>query len=195
MRTLFLDLVSHDGLLACVTPEGVAASAAVAGRIGDHEVPPLLERVVREAGWAMEDIARVACVTGPGGFTSQRVAVALANALAWGLRIPAGSAHLRALWAARSSPSAAWAHSTKKDLLFFALPGQDIRTCAPAEAAASVPPGTALTGELLPEHRAAFGQAGVPAASAASTGDVLPAFVDTLSYGRDPLQPWYGRGY
>jgi hypothetical protein len=112
MRALFLDLASHpstssgqaQGLLACVTGERVTALEAVDHRVGDHELIPLFERVLSTASWGSKDLTHVACVIGPGGFTSLRVAVAFANTLAHELTIPAAGIHLSDLYAARITP-------------------------------------------------------------------------------------------
>jgi tRNA threonylcarbamoyl adenosine modification protein YeaZ len=104
MRVLFIDLASHSGLLACVTEESVIASEPVDHRIGDHELIPLLEKVLKRAQWSYQDLTQIACVTGPGGFTSLRVAVALANTLVHQLKIPGTGVHLSDLYFARISP-------------------------------------------------------------------------------------------
>src|SRR5260221_569253 len=63
--------------------------------------------------------AKIACVLGPGGFTSLRVAVGLTNALAGTLDIPSCGIHLSDLYAALSmEKDFLWLHSTKKKELF-----------------------------------------------------------------------------
>jgi len=104
MKTLFLDLASHSGLLACVADDAVVASVSVDHRINDTELVPLFEKLLKDANWMQQDIQRIACVIGPGGFTSLRVAVAFANALAFGLDVPVAGVHLSDLWAARTPP-------------------------------------------------------------------------------------------
>ncbi|MFH0851499.1 MAG: hypothetical protein V1876_02005, partial [Candidatus Peregrinibacteria bacterium] len=101
MRAAFLDLASHRGLLACVTEEKVLASGPIDHRIGDHELVPLFEKTLKEAGWKSGDLTHVACVVGPGGFMSLRVAVAFANTLIHQLKIPGAGIHLSDLVAAR----------------------------------------------------------------------------------------------
>lgn len=49
---------------------------------------PHLKQLLEEAGLAKEDITTLVCVKGPGTFTSLRMGVAFANALAAGLTIP-----------------------------------------------------------------------------------------------------------
>ena len=101
MKTLYLDLASHDGLLACVDEKTIVASHAIDHRIGDHELIPLFQRTMQEAGWRNEELTHVACVVGPGGFMSLRVAVAFANTLIHELKIPGVGVHLSELFFAR----------------------------------------------------------------------------------------------
>src|SRR5512133_919805 len=49
---------------------------------------PLLERLLREAGWEPSSFDKVAVSTGPGSFTGIRVGLACARVLAQGLRKP-----------------------------------------------------------------------------------------------------------
>ena len=51
MNILFINLASHDGLLACVTEDSVISKRDIDHRIGDHELIPLVEDVIKEAGW------------------------------------------------------------------------------------------------------------------------------------------------
>jgi len=101
MRCLFLDLASHHGLLACTEDDVIAASEPVDHRIGDHELIPLFEKTLQAAGWKAGDLTHCACVIGPGGFMSLRVAVAFANTLIHQRRIPGAGIHLSDLYAAR----------------------------------------------------------------------------------------------
>lgn len=199
MRTLFLDLLSQNGLLTCLDGDKVASSKVLDGRMGDHELPSLLLETVTGAAWDIEQVQRIACVTGPGGFTSQRVAVTFANTLAWGLRIPSAGIHLCDLWAARTTQkNFTWAHSTKRDLLFVRGFGSDAKrwpeaTAAEVASVVSAAPAS-FTGELLPEHAAALEAQGGKRVSVVPVLDVLPRVLDSLSYGTVPLEPWYGRG-
>ena len=110
-----------------VTEKSVVAAEHVDQRFGDHELMPRMEALLQVAGCKFEDLTQVACVIGPGGFMSLRVAVALANTLADQLQIPIAGVHLSEVYAARISPSpvgeglgvgALWLHSTKKTELF-----------------------------------------------------------------------------
>lgn len=105
MHVLFLDIASSTGLLACSTEECVVAYRAIDHRIGDHELVPLIEEVLKEAGWTLPTLTHLVCVIGPGGFTSLRVGVSCINALSWTLKIPVAGVHLSDLYAARVPPS------------------------------------------------------------------------------------------
>lgn len=151
MRILFLDLASHSVLpyegacIACVTEEATEAIRFIDHHIADDGLIPQFDAVLREAGWKERHLTHVACVTGPGGFTSLRMAVTFANVLADELNIPAAGVHLSDLYAARtgsfglqasgfentnhsthsrltahgSRPSSfLWIHATKKQELF-----------------------------------------------------------------------------
>lgn len=205
MRTLFLDLLSQNGILACVTPQEVVSSFPVHERIADDALPSRTLEVVREAGWSMQDLQAVACVTGPGGFTGQRVAVTFVNTLAWGLKLPSAGVHLADLWGARvgrhgefaksmtQQQPPAWLHSTKRDALFVRRHAQDApELTSLQDLLASAP--FVFTGELLPEHETALSGRSAVRAVAAPLVDVLPRVCAELSYARRPLEPWYGRG-
>lgn len=114
VRILYIDLASHHGLLACIEEDRVVASEHVDHRIGDHELIPLFERLLGVAGWKPADLTQIACVTGPGGFMSLRVAVAFANTLIHQLRIPGAGVQLSDVYAARcnSSPRFSSFHAT-----------------------------------------------------------------------------------
>ena len=88
-----------------VTEKSVVAAEHVDQRFGDHELMPRMEALLQVAGCKFEDLTQVACVIGPGGFMSLRVAVALANTLADQLQIPIAGVHLSEVDAARIYPS------------------------------------------------------------------------------------------
>ena len=207
MHTLFLDLASHNGFLAAVTADAVVASHAVDHRIGDHELIPLIETVLSEAGWTYADLTHVACVTGPGGFTSLRVAVTCANVLADQLRIPSAGVHLSELYRERSAVSdqrsdVYWLHSTKKDQLFV-RGGQwkEPSLVVLADFLQSCPKKLSWCGELIDEHRKAIADVADMVSLSnhesplRNIEEILPAFLAGLHYERKPLEPWYGRGW
>ena len=200
MRTLFLDLASHQGLLACAE-EDIVRSVPFDHRIGDQGLLPVLQELLKKSEWDVKDLTHVACVVGPGGFTSLRVAVALANTLMHQLKIPGAGIHLSDLYRARSNKEdVLWLHSTKKKELFVrgfgtfsSLWPQSIHL--PLEDfLAQLPQGTQWMGELIPEHRTLCDQKGVKEAALRALDDALPIFLAAQSFATKLLEPWYGRG-
>ncbi len=225
MRTLFLDLASHSGLIACVTQDALAASVAVDHRVSDGALPALLEQVLKEAQWSLEDLTQVACVVGPGGFTSLRVALSFANTVAWGRKLPMAGIHLSDLYAARLplSPApfpqrekggfsplpsgeglgvgALWLHSTKKQELFVRGFGRHQEQFPAAtwitleDLLKQLPEEFFWAGELIPEHEKEVAAHGGTPAPLNPLLAVLPRFISALSCEEKTLLPWYGRGW
>jgi len=202
VKTLFLDLGSHRGLLACVGSERIEASTEVDHRSSDAELVPAIEALLSGAGWTWDDCERLACVTGPGGFTSLRVGVSVCNALSWGRGIPVAGVHLSDLWRARAdAEDVVWLHSTKARELFARGFGAEKERLPTAELfgldelLALLRPGTRWVGELLPAHREAAEGRGAARADVAPLDRVLPRFLAAQSYAPGRLEPWYGRGY
>ena len=199
-----------------VTEKSVVAAEHVDQRFGDHELMPRMEALLQVAGCKFEDLTQVACVIGPGGFMSLRVAVALANTLADQLQIPIAGVHLSEVYAARISPSpvgeglgvgALWLHSTKKTELFVRGFGDYAKTWpVPMHVMLEdfldivrrdVRIARLYTGELIPEHQAVLTDA-VGALHAMPIQDmehILPAFLQKQEFKKQILEPWYGRGW
>ena len=202
MHTLFLNLASHEGLLACCTKKEVSSSRTVDHRIGDHELVPLFEQVLQEAKWTYNNLTHIACVTGPGGFTSIRVAVTAANVLADQLQIPCAGIHLSDLYRVRSAdPQTLWFHSTKKDQLFVRgglwleptlVTLEDFESRI-TNHESRIP--KTWMGELIPEHRSIIDRLGMIPAPLKELSTVLAGFLANISYEKKSLEPWYGRGW
>lgn len=208
VRILFLDIASYNGLLACVTEEKVLVFRPIDHRIGDHELVPLIEDALREAGWSYKDLTHLACVIGPGGFTSLRVGVSCINALSWALKIPLAGIHLSDLYAMRTPQgdtlSFLWLHSTKRTEIFvrgfgdFAEKWPQPTHITLDNLLSQVPdPRSQIpyVGELLPEHRTLIEEVGGVMLSPCPVSDVFPQFLSSLTYQTQILQPWYGRGW
>ncbi|MFA6523784.1 MAG: hypothetical protein WCS85_05460 [Candidatus Peribacteraceae bacterium] len=233
MKTLVIDLASHQGLLTCIDGAKVVSKKEVDHRISDAELMPIFEGVLEAAGWdkrvtlspsaplrtgsvegstrggkrsrfdsAQRDmfaINRIACVIGPGGFTSLRVAVAFGNALSYTLDVPVTGIHLSDLYLAREIPSPknqipiVWVHSTKKKELFVREPGKEPEWLQLEEFLAKISEGVQWMGELIPEHEAEVSKRGGTRAELQTVESILPAFVDALTYEKKTLEPWYGR--
>jgi len=198
MKFLFIDLASRDGMIAAVTEDTVVASEKVSNRISDGEIIPIVESVLGTASWNLKDITHIACVIGPGGFTSLRVAVTFVNVLADQLGIPSAGIHLSELYTSRSSPlplgeglgegAIYWMHSTKKDQLFVCGGKWEEPTLITLH---DIPCGLWM-GELLEEHEKALGAERAPLTPLC---DILPNIVNLAEYSNEILRPWYGRGW
>jgi tRNA threonylcarbamoyladenosine biosynthesis protein TsaB len=202
VNILFLDLASHSGLIACVDDRSVVAQTLIDHRIDDAQLVVLVEKTLADAGWAYPDLTQLACVVGPGGFTSLRVGVAAINALSYALQIPACGIHVSDLYAARgSTKDFIWLHSTKKQELFVRGFGEMAKKFPEAvcmkldDLVADLPEGVTWTGELIPEHRERFMKRLAVELEGAPLSSILPDFLAKQSYTRETLIPWYGRGW
>jgi tRNA threonylcarbamoyl adenosine modification protein YeaZ len=201
MKTLFIDVASHVGMLALISDNSLTADT-IDHRIDDAELVTRLEKFLESARTPYKDIERIACVVGPGGFTSLRVGVGFANALSGTLNIPSTGIHLSDLYAARSTgKDFLWLHSTKKNEVFARGFGSLKEKIPEAthfvlhDLEKLLIPGTLWTGELIPEQEKIVSDAGLKAMTLKPVEKVLPSFVDSLSYSQNTLLPWYGRGW
>jgi len=210
MHYIFIDIASHNGLIACVNEKGVIALREVSTRIRDHELIPLVEECLKESGWEYSDLARIACVTGPGGFTSLRIAVAFANTLMDQLGIEGVGVGLWEMYGVRireiqnskfkiQNSDVLWIHATKRDLLFVRGFG-NLENLWPEPALVSLddfkkkcPSGSLWMGELLDEQKEGLKELHLQEAELKPAVEILPEFVSGLNYGKKPLEPWYGR--
>jgi len=212
MQYLFLDIASHKGLLACVTENAVVSSLEVGHKISDADLIPAVENLLKDAKWSYQDLTHIACVTGPGGFTSLRVAVTYVNVLADQLSIPLTGVHLSEVYSARNlfsqhpitqppegvergawGEGIYWLHSTKKQELFVRGGEWKEPTLVTLDQlTSSLPTSAQWMGELLPEHQAQINR---EESQLKNLTDILPEFVSQLSYDKKPLEPWYGRGW
>ncbi|MFH1443950.1 MAG: hypothetical protein ABIG34_00990 [Candidatus Peregrinibacteria bacterium] len=202
MRILYIDLASHNGLIACCDERSVVASEPVDHRIDDHELVPFFEKILSSAGWKTEDLTHVACVIGPGGFMSLRVVVGFANTLIHQLKISGTGIHISDLLQARASDQDfVWLHSTKKQELFVRGFGSFVALWPEAVHLTTdvflqqVPQGAVWAGELIPEHRDLFREKQLTSLILQPITDVLPSFLSSRSYTQNLLEPWYGRGW
>ena len=201
MKTLFLDLASNQGTLACVDDQRTVAFHPIDHRVDDAALVPQVESVLQKAGWSYQDLTQIACVTGPGGFTSLRVAVALANALAHELNILACGIHLSDVYELgikNKELRAVWIHSTKKTAVFIRdldSPDSESRLVTLEELGSIIKKKMLWTGELIPEHRKILDDAGAEEAPFKKLEEVLPEFLKKQKYKKKIIQPWYGRGW
>ncbi len=201
MKTLFLDLASHEGCVALADGSKVILHPAD-HRLGDHELLPLIEIVLKEGKTEYKDLDRLACTTGPGGFTSLRVAVSAINTLSFSLKIPVAGIHLSEWRKAQcSAEDVWWVHSTKKEQLFvkgfgkYAAAITDPTLLTVQEVESFLAAGDPWTGELIPDQRAIIEQLGLTEIKRLPLEQVLPEFLEKQTYGNESIVPWYGRGW
>jgi tRNA threonylcarbamoyl adenosine modification protein YeaZ len=201
MRCLFLDIASHQGAIACTDDTQTVSFEPAAPGMRDDALLPVLQSALANAKWSWKDLTHIACVTGPGGFTSLRVGAACANTLADQLAIPIAGVHLSDLFRARcEEENFLWLHSTKKHEVF--VRGFGIHTklwpepthCTVELLAESLPKQALFAGELIPDHLAALAGCKLQNAPLLPLQKILPAFVASLPYSDSPVHPWYGRG-
>ena len=204
-QTLFLDLASHEKLLALVTDGAATTMLRVNDHTQERALMGTIETLLAQANTSLKDLTRIASVTGPGGFMSVRVGVSIANALAWSLKIPLAGVHLSDIWAIRAQSSKpktqsfVWLHSTKRNLLFIRGFG-NYEDVWPEAVTLPIDDATKLlsmdvpyVGELIDEHvRALPGVKKID--DVAGIDQILPTLLGSLSDGNTPLEPWYGRG-
>lgn len=218
MKAVFINFASNNSSLeaeacfALVSKGKTVAYTPVDHRIGDAGLMPLLEDVLQKAGWTYADLTHIACIVGPGGFTSLRMAVTLANVLADQLKIPVCGIHLSDLYAARNGLSVTgyllpgnpliWFHSTKKDALFVRTFGIEnspwveptLITIEDLKAKSQKLKAN-FSGELIPDHRSIVDSLNLTPATLKPIADVLPAFLASQTFASGLLHPWYGRGW
>lgn len=189
MNTLFLDLASHQNLIALVSDSVTATQ--VGEKWSDADIAVVLASVVPD----LSAVNRIACVIGPGGFTSLRIAATAANVLSDQLNVPSAGIHLADLYAARTEGDPLWLHSTKRDQLFIKGDKWAEPSCEHIDVISSLPNDGAWTGELIEEHETLVTNQGLTAAKLTPLDDVLPSFIEGLTYDDYLLEPWYGRGW
>ena len=190
MKILYIDIASRDGLIALCTEDSVIASKALSNRVSDAELIGIVEKIIPD----YHELTHIACVAGPGGFTSLRVAVTFANVLADQLGVPLVGIHLSDVYRARMSGDVYWLHSTQKDHLFIRGGEYKDPTLISLDELATkvITSDLKWAGELIDAHREKVGTEPVALSPIA---DVLPAFLKDLEYKKEQITPWYGRGW
>ena len=203
MHYLFFNIASHQATFAVVTEEGALALETVEDVVRDDQLPGSIEEVLREASITFKDLTHIACVVGPGGFTSLRVAVTYANVLADQLDIPLAGIHLADLCSAQcKEEDAVWLHSTKRQEIFVRGITKKAdhwnwpdATHLPVEDAFASITSSAWCGELIEEHIQLAEKKGMQKVQMAPLADVLPELLVHLHYEKKQLAPWYGRNW
>ena len=89
MITLALDASTYRGSVAVLDGARLVVEASVPMRGRDAELlMPAVDRALGEAGTAIAGVGRVVCGSGPGSFTSLRIAASIAKGIAVGRSVP-----------------------------------------------------------------------------------------------------------
>ena len=104
--TLALDASTYEGTVA-VLRDGVLVSTRSSQMRGELEerLMPAVLAAIADAGGALREVARVVCGSGPGSFTSLRIAGAIAKGVATGNGAPLFAVPSLALIAAGAAPA------------------------------------------------------------------------------------------
>jgi tRNA threonylcarbamoyladenosine biosynthesis protein TsaB len=89
MITLALDASTYTGDVAVLDGTRVLSEASVAMKGADHEgLMPAVAACLERAAVSVDRVGRVVCGSGPGSFTSLRIAGAIAKGVASGIECP-----------------------------------------------------------------------------------------------------------
>lgn len=161
MKLLALEASTETCSVALRAGENVRVLRRPGARQQTEHVLPMVQELLAAAGLALRDLDAVACAHGPGAFTGVRVAVSVAQGLAFGAGVPAigistlaalaqqavrsaGARHVLPLLDARMGELYAGVYAAGNDGLVDALAPD--RLCRPEDFAAGVPAGNYWTG-------------------------------------------------
>lgn len=188
--------------MACIEGDSARAWLQPEAKITDDALMERLSEVLQEAEWESGQIDGIVCVTGPGGFTSLRMGVALANVLADQCGAMLAGVHLADVYRARcTEESYIWVHSSKKTQVFVRGEGvladrwQNAVVTDLDTLLSTWPSGALMAGELLPEHVTLLQERGTAFARLRPVRDALPRIVQDAKPVELPLEPWYGRSW
>lgn len=126
MKLLALETSTESCSVALRVGDEVCVLRHAGAREQTAHVLPMVQSLVAEAGLRLQDLDAVACAQGPGAFTGVRVAVSVAQGLAFGAQVPAiGVSTLAAL--ALQAVRAAAEKDASADGNGFVLPVLDAR--------------------------------------------------------------------
>ncbi len=195
MRTLFIDLASSQRSIAIVDNQSVYRY--IIPSLPLEQLIDSIRQLCEKKNLEISSVHRIATIIGPGGFMGLRESTAIANSLSQRLKIPLAGIHSSDLLFARlpSAKQCLWVHSTRKELAFVRSYSSEyakwnepilvsLETLTPIK-------NIQYIGELIPLHQIAL-PTWNPCALC-SLEDVLPRYIETLSYTQNFLTPWYGR--
>ncbi|MBT3835205.1 tRNA (adenosine(37)-N6)-threonylcarbamoyltransferase complex dimerization subunit type 1 TsaB [Candidatus Peribacteria bacterium] len=198
MHTLFINTASNPNFLALCTEEATLSICDLPTH-GNEEIMPKIEEILDLNNLEYKDLDQIACAIGPGGFTSLRTGIAVANTLSYSLKIPAAGIHLSDLCTSRIKDfdkPFLWLHSTRRAELFVKGFGEngtstpvalmDIRDVSGLQGE--------YIGELIQEHKDILVNCTqMDSGKLSNIKDVLPGTLSSLKYSKAILMPWYGR--
>ena len=154
MLTLAINTASQESAVALIH-EGVLLGEVSWESAANEskKVIPSAEKILKEADKAWQDLTHVFVVKGPGSYTSLRVGISIANALAWQLNIPLITTDVYAIWKHRIDPQVEnplIAVAAGRD--FYIIEGEDGRFTAEELSERSQP----MYGELPGANKPAF---------------------------------------
>lgn len=89
MRILAVDTSTASGSVALLDGEVLTAEwTLLSARTHNRRLLDGVDRLLAEAGWALEDVDAFAVTTGPGSFTGIRIGLSTMKAMAWALDKP-----------------------------------------------------------------------------------------------------------
>lgn len=105
--TLAINTASQENAVAILMDGRVLNERGWRAQANESQtVLPAVEELLEQEGKAWKDVQRVVAVSGPGSYTSLRVGITLANAIAWSLKVPIAGVRVFEVWEYRIDPAA-----------------------------------------------------------------------------------------
>lgn len=102
MLLVCLNTASKQSAIALLENNGnnrvLAETEWVSNANESEKVLPGLEKMLADSGKTWDDITHMAVIEGPGGYTSLRVGITIANAIAWVKKIPMFNMNVFEIW-------------------------------------------------------------------------------------------------
>lgn len=194
MITLYLNTATQTTTVALYLDGEVLAKKRWSANFDEAEkLQPAVEKVLDQQKLSVDDVDRLACCIGPGGFTSVRVGVSATNAWAFAKGIPVaavtvfelygnpeGDVHEHHLQIVTANANEAWVEITGKDPQFVNR----------AEFESLALDSFSFTGILHDEWKEFLTDLG---GKYVGQEESWPSaeFVDQLAFGKGLLKPWY----
>lgn len=103
--TIMINTASRENAVALLNNGQVLGERAWPSNADESQtILPKLEELLDQEGKGWNDVQRVVAVTGPGSYTSLRVGITIANAIAWSRKIPIAGVSVFSVWECRIDP-------------------------------------------------------------------------------------------